>query len=127
MKARGSRAKVMHGTAKRTSGGLRKKDLKYNKHGRIVSRKMSLRAKKEKRLEKAGFKTKKGIFGSFKKGKRVSGRRSRRRSRRRQKGGTDPKKTPAQPPKPPPPPPPPSDPKSWDYIQKPRASHRGNP
>ena len=93
MKARGSRAEVMHGTAKRTSGGLMKKDLKYNKQRRIVSRKMSLRAKKEKRLEKAGFKTKKGVFGSFKKGKRVSGRRSRRRSkrrsRRRQRGGTN--------------------------------------
>ena len=38
-----------------------------NKRGRIVSRKMSDRAKKEKRLEKAGFKTKKGVFKKFKK------------------------------------------------------------
>jgi hypothetical protein len=90
MKARGSRAQVMHGTAKRTSGGLRKQDLKYNKQRKIVSRKMSLRAKKEKRLIKAGYKTKKGTFGSFKNGKRVSKRRSKRRSRRRkQRGGVD--------------------------------------
>ena len=27
----GSRAQVMHGTAKMTGGGLKKKDLKYNK------------------------------------------------------------------------------------------------
>lgn len=35
----GSRAKVMHGGAEMTSGGLRKSDLMYNKHGRIVSKK----------------------------------------------------------------------------------------
>ena len=42
----GSRAEVFHGTAKKTSGGLMKKDLKKNKAGKIVSRKMSDRAKK---------------------------------------------------------------------------------
>lgn len=67
MRAVGTRAEVMHGTAKHTSGGLTKKDLKYNKHGRIVSVKMSNRAKKEKRLEKAGFKPSKGKFRLFKK------------------------------------------------------------
>lgn len=35
----GSRAKVMHGWAEMTSGGLRKTDLMYNKAGRIVSKK----------------------------------------------------------------------------------------
>ena len=64
----GTRAQVMHGTALQTSGGLTKKDLKYNKQGRIVSKKKSIMAKKEKRLEKAGYKTQKGVFGSFKKG-----------------------------------------------------------
>ena len=59
----GSRAQVMHGNAKMTGGGLRKKDLKYNKQGKIVSKKMSQRAKKEKRLQKAGYITKKGQFG----------------------------------------------------------------
>lgn len=66
-KAVGSRAQVMHGTAHHTSGGLTKKDLKMNKWGRIVSRKKSMKAKKDKRLEKAGYKTKKGKFGAVKK------------------------------------------------------------
>ncbi len=65
MKTEGTRAEVMHGTAQRTSGGLTKKDLKYNKSGRIVSKKKSQLAKNDKRLEKAGYKTKKGEFGSF--------------------------------------------------------------
>ena len=63
VKAIGSRAQVMHGTAHHTSGGLTKKDLKMNKWGRIVSRKKSAKAKKDKRLEKAGYKTRKGKFG----------------------------------------------------------------
>jgi hypothetical protein len=60
----GSRAQVMHGNAKQTAGGLKKKDLKYNKQGKIVSKKMSVMAKKEKRLQKAGYITKKGQFGA---------------------------------------------------------------
>ena len=36
----------MHGTAKKTSGGLLKGDLAYNKSGSIVSRKKSMEAKK---------------------------------------------------------------------------------
>ena len=64
----GSRAQVMHGNAIMTGGGLRKKDLKYNKHGKIVSKKVSAIAKKEKRLQKAGYLTKKGQFGVIMKG-----------------------------------------------------------
>lgn len=64
MKARGTRAEVMHGNALRTPGGLQKKDLKYNKNGRIVSKKQSARAKRENRLVKAGYVTKKGVFGA---------------------------------------------------------------
>lgn len=64
----GSRAQVMNGTCHHTKGGLSKKDLKYNKHGRIVSRKKSLKAKKENRLVKAGYIAKKGQFKLFKKG-----------------------------------------------------------
>jgi hypothetical protein len=60
----GSRAQVMHGNAKQTGGGLKKKDLKYNKQGKIVSKKMSAMAKKEKRLQKAGWVTQKGVFGA---------------------------------------------------------------
>ncbi len=66
MKTIGSRAEVWHGNAKKTSGGLLKENLIQNKHGRIVSKKMSERAKKEKRLEKAGYKTEKGKFGAVK-------------------------------------------------------------
>lgn len=63
----GSRAQVFHGTADTTSGGLEKKDLMKNKHGRIVSAIKHKTAKKENRLKKAGYFTKKGEFGSFKK------------------------------------------------------------
>ena len=66
----GTRAQVWHGTAKKTSGGLTKTALMMNKHGRIVSRKKHNTAKKEKRLVKAGFLTKKGQFGFIKKGSR---------------------------------------------------------
>ncbi len=59
----GSRAQVMHGTAHHTTGGLTKRDLKYNKWGRIVSKKRSTLAKKTRRLEKAGYKATKGKFG----------------------------------------------------------------
>lgn len=61
----GSRAQVWHGTAKKTAGGLTKSHLKKNKHGRIVSKKMSSTAKKENRLR--DFKTKKGKFVLFSK------------------------------------------------------------
>jgi len=59
----GSRAMVMHGTAKKTSGGLTKSQLKYNIQGKIVSRKASELAKKNNRLVKAGYVTTKGKFG----------------------------------------------------------------
>ena len=64
----GSRAQVIHGNAKKTSGGLTKKQLKYNKQGKIVSRKASALAKKNNRLVKAGYVTKKGEFGVSMKG-----------------------------------------------------------
>ena len=47
----GSRAQVMHGNAKRTSGGLTKRNLKRNKWGRIVSRRKSSLAKKQNFLK----------------------------------------------------------------------------
>jgi len=64
----GSRAQVFHGTAKQTSGGLRRSDLKKNKRGAIVSRRASARAKKENRLVKAGFVTQRGKFGVVQRG-----------------------------------------------------------
>jgi hypothetical protein len=44
MKKFGSRSSVMHGNSLMTAGGLRQKDLKYNKHGKIVSKKLSMLA-----------------------------------------------------------------------------------
>lgn len=63
----GTRAEVMHGVAEMTTGRRRKSYFFKNKHGEIVSKKLSLLAKKEKRLEKAGYFTRKGVFGAFKK------------------------------------------------------------
>ena len=60
----GKRAKVMHGTAYKTDGGLTKSHLKYNKSGKIVSLKKSKSAKKENRLKKHGWGFKKGSFGA---------------------------------------------------------------
>jgi hypothetical protein len=80
----GTRAQVWHGTAKKTSGGLTKTALMMNKHGRIVSRKKHNTAKREKRLVKAGFLTKKGQFGFIKKGTR-----RRRHRSRKMRGGAD--------------------------------------
>ena len=59
----GSRAQVMHGTAMKTSGGLTKSQLTYNKQGKIVSKKASALAKKNNRLVNAGYVTRKGEFG----------------------------------------------------------------
>lgn len=67
MKTFGSRAEVWHGNAKKTTGGLTKKNLLQNKWGEIVSRKKHMSAKKEKRLEKYGYFAKKGSFGAIKK------------------------------------------------------------
>ncbi len=66
----GSRAQVWHKTAYKTRGELTHSDLLMNKHGRIVSAKKHVTAKKEKRLEKAGYFTKKGRFGFVKKSRK---------------------------------------------------------
>ena len=79
----GSRAEVWHGTAKHTSGGLTKSHLMKNKSGRIVSRKKHFSAKRDNRLVKAGYKTKKGHFGFVK-----TGSKSRRHSKgKKMRGG----------------------------------------
>lgn len=86
----GSRAQVMNGTAYKTTYGavkpkgdaLTKVHLKYNKHGRIVSKTKS--AKKGKllaQLRRAGYTTKKGKFGAVK----INGRRTRKVKRTRRK------------------------------------------
>lgn len=77
----GSRAEVFHGNAKKTTGGLTKKDLVKNKHGEIVSKKKHFTAKKEKRLEKYGYFAKKGKFGYVKKdAKRKTEKKAKRKS-----------------------------------------------
>jgi hypothetical protein len=80
----GSRAQVWHGTAYKTSGGLTKNNLMQNKAGRIVSKDKHMTAKKEKRLVKAGYGTKKGKFGFVLLGKsrKHHGRKSRGRKHR---------------------------------------------
>ena len=85
-KTNGSRAEVWHGTAKKTPGGLTKSDLLMNKHGRIVSKAKHNTAKREKRLAKAGYLTKKGQFGFIKKGSRKQTKRS--RGSRKHRGGS---------------------------------------
>ena len=81
----GSRAQVWHGTAFKTSGGLTKNKLKMNKNGRIVSKKKHETAKKEKRLEKAGYKTRKGVFGAVKKGKLVKSKKRKTKGKKTRK------------------------------------------
>ena len=78
----GSRQQVVNGTAYKTTGELTKKDLMMNKWGRIVSAKKHKTAKKEKRLEKAGYFAKKGKFGYVKK--------TARKSRKAKKKGGEP-------------------------------------
>jgi len=87
----GSRAQVMNGTAYKTTYGavkpkgdaLTKTHLKYNKHGRIVSKTKS--AKKGKllaQLRRAGYTTQKGKFGAVK----LNGRKTRKVKKSRRKG-----------------------------------------
>lgn len=67
----GSRQQVWHGTAYKTAGELNKSHLMMNKWKRIVSRKKHTTAKKEKRLEKAGYFAEKGKFGYVNKSRKV--------------------------------------------------------
>lgn len=80
----GSRAQIWHGTAYKTKGGLTKSDLLMNKRGHVVSKKLYNRAKREKRLEKAGYFTQKGKFGWVKReGTKRKSRKSRGTKKRR--------------------------------------------
>ena len=84
VKTIGSKAEVWHGTALKTSGQLRKKDLVKTRKGRIVSRKKQAAGKKAiKRLFALGYKPTKGRFSLMKKSKKSS-----RRTRKR--GGAEP-------------------------------------
>merc|ERR1711973_315251 len=46
-KGRGAKARVFKGSKVRTSGGLRKSSLIKNKHGKVVSKKLSAHGKKQ--------------------------------------------------------------------------------
>ena len=83
---RGSRAQVMHRNAYKTVGNLKKDDLKYNKSGKIVSKRKSEKAKKEKRLQEHGYFTQKGKFGAVRKDvKTLKKRRSNKKKSRKNK------------------------------------------
>jgi hypothetical protein len=85
IKAVGSKAEVFHGTAKHTSGGLKKADLMKVKSGRIVSRRKHAAGKKAiKRLFKLGFKPKRGTFKLFR-----GGAQQQRKSQRKRGGFVD--------------------------------------
>jgi hypothetical protein len=88
IKAVGSKAEVFHGTAKHTSGGLKKKDLMKH-HNRIISRKKHAAGKKAiKHLFAAGYKPKKGTFKLMRKSMRKSMAHSKRHSKRHTKRHT---------------------------------------
>ena len=80
----GTRAQVWHGTAKKTSGGLTKKDLMM-KNGRIKSRRASQKAKRNNNLKKAGWTFKSGTFGAVRIGEGRKGRKSRSKGSRKRR------------------------------------------
>ena len=81
----GSRIQVFRGNAYKTTGGLTADKLIMNKHGRIVSAAKHKTAKKEKRLLKAGFGTKKGKFGYVKTGGKTM--KKQQKQQQQQQGG----------------------------------------
>jgi hypothetical protein len=93
----GTKAMVWHGSAKHTSGGLKKSDLMKHK-GRIISRKKHAAGKKAiKHLRALGYIAKKGTFRLMSKSMAHSpkkGHHSRRHSRgrrTRRRGGSTPR------------------------------------
>ena len=82
----GSKAQVFHGTARQTSGGLKKSDLIFKK-GRIISRRKSAAGKKAiQHLFALGYKPKKGQFTLMRKSmakRAASKRRDAKRKTRR--------------------------------------------
>ena len=83
----GSRRQVWHGTAYKTAGNLTKSQLHFNKSNkRIVSLKKHITAKKERRLEKAGYFTRKGKFGYVKRGSAKHKKTKKSRMSRRSRG-----------------------------------------
>ena len=81
----GTRAQVWHGTADRTSGGLKKSDL-VMKNGRIKSKKASRSAKNNQNLKKAGWTFKKGEFGAVRIEDKGSGNPKKKSSSKKKRG-----------------------------------------
>jgi hypothetical protein len=86
MKTIGSRAQVWNGNAKKTSGGLTKKDL-FKKKGRIRSKRASKSAKKNQNLKNAGWTFKKGEFGAVRMGDKPKSK-SKKKGSKKMKGGS---------------------------------------
>ena len=87
IKATGSKAEVFHGTAKHTSGGLKKTDL-IKKKGRIISRRKSAAGKKAiKHLRSLGYIAKKGTFKLFSKSMAHSTAKKHSKRRTHKRGG----------------------------------------
>ena len=76
---------VFKKTAKKTRSGLRHCDLMKNKRGHIVSKKKHNVAKREKRLEKAGYFTQKGKFGFVRRNSRSRSKSSKKKSKKSKK------------------------------------------
>ena len=91
LKLYGTAFKTSYGKTKSEGGdALTRANLKYNKHGRIVSiAKSKKKDKLLKQLRDAGYTTKKGKFGAVKtaKKKHSKGRKSRKTRRCRHKSG----------------------------------------
>ena len=79
----GSKAQVWHGTALKTSGGLKKSDLMMNKHDRIVSKKKHSAGKKLMKKMMKSPKMRKLFKANQQKIKSRSRKRSRSRNRSR--------------------------------------------
>jgi hypothetical protein len=80
----GSKRQVYNGSAVRTAGGLTRKDLLKNKHGRIVSRRRHMlgRSRGLAVLKKHGLVLRKGqVPNAFKKSRRSRSRSTRRKHR----------------------------------------------
>jgi hypothetical protein len=87
MKTIGSYAEIWHHTAKKSVGGLTRKDLMKTKRGRIVSKKKHAAGLKAiKHLKKLGYTARKGQFVLFRKSMAHKKSTSKKRSTRKRGG-----------------------------------------
>ena len=84
------RDKYVHGSRsimKQLADDGQKPEIMMNKNHRIVSKRKHFTAKKEKRLIRAGYGTKKGKFGFVKIGKMHKSKKSRKGKSKKMRGG----------------------------------------